>query len=138
MKPKKILNKPYAELKRTYYPKQTNGVFTLYDAAFQGYTLERPWVNNEPNISCIPEDIYFVKPDNTGKFQWFEITHVPNRSNIEMHGANKVQHLQGCIGLGIEKMDMDGDGLDDIRNCKPILDKLRELCPKGFYLKIYS
>lgn len=129
---------PYAELKRTYYDKQTNGVFKLMEGTYQVYSLERPWLDNGSNISCIPEDTYFVKPDNTGKYQWFEVMDVPGRGNIELHGANKVRDVKGCIGLGKDSMDLDGDGIDDIRNCKPVLNKLKELCPKGFYLKIYS
>lgn len=131
-------NFPYAELKREYFPKQTNGIFTLFNATFQTFTLERPWLDNEPNISCVPEGIYFVRRDTTGKYKWFEVEDVPNRGEIELHGANKVEDLQGCIGMGLEKKDMDGDGLADIRKCKIVLDKLVELCPDGFYLKIYS
>lgn len=131
-------NLPYAELKREYYKKQTNGIFTLFDAAFEVHSLERPNLDNKSNISCIPEGLYFCKPDNVGKHKWFTVEDVPNRSNIEIHGANLVKDLRGCIGLGLNAMDIDGDGIDDIQNCKPVLEELKRLCPNGFWLKIYS
>ena len=63
-------------------------------------TLERPWVNNAINISCIPEGTYKVKRDNSGKFRYYSVTNVANRSLIEIHPANYPNQLAGCIALG--------------------------------------
>lgn len=81
------------------------------------YTLELPWKNNEPHISCIPTGIYTLKPfhsdkhGNTWKFQ-----NIMNRNNCELHPANFAcdvfwngkQHyseLEGCMapGFGIDE-----------------------------------
>lgn len=73
------------------------------------YTVERPWLNNEPNISCIPEGIYelglryspVVKRTTGGEFtEGWEVMDVPNRSYIMLHPANWPNDVQGCIGVG--------------------------------------
>jgi hypothetical protein len=63
-------------------------------------TLELPWLNNQSFFSCIPTGQYVVKQDKTGKHQFYSITNVYRRTDIEIHIANKVEDLLGCIGLG--------------------------------------
>lgn len=65
------------------------------------YTLERPWLDNKVSVSCIPEGQYLVKRDKTGRFQWYAVQDVPGRTHIEIHPANKVEQLEGCIALGM-------------------------------------
>lgn len=127
-----------AELKRTYFDKQTNGEFKLLGTDYEVRSLELPWKDNKNRVSCIPEGTYTCLPDTTGKYQWFKVTNVPNRKAIEIHQGSFVRNFLGCIGLGLKAMDLDGDGIDDIRHCKPALNKLKELAPEGFELKIYS
>ena len=66
----------------------------------QFHTLERPDLNNTPNISCIPKGTYKVKRDKLGRHQYYAVQDVPNRTFIEIHEANRVDQLQGCIALG--------------------------------------
>lgn len=72
------------------------------------FTVERPWLNNKPNISCIPEGFYTVERHQSGKFNdpevyigdsW-EIQQVPDRTYILFHVANTASDVLGCIGLG--------------------------------------
>lgn len=85
-------------LKRTYLNDKTTGVLTLPDGV-ELRTLELIDLNNAPFVSCIPEGIYIVRRNKTGRHQWYELLDVPNRSFIEIHPATKTSHLEGCIGL---------------------------------------
>lgn len=74
------------------------------------YTVERPWLDNAPYVSCIPEGVYTLKRHDSPKFKTmqdrhdgehtWEITGVPNRSVILFHTANYATELHGCVGLG--------------------------------------
>ncbi|MDB4351958.1 DUF5675 family protein [Porticoccaceae bacterium] len=72
------------------------------------YTIERPWLDNQANVSCIPEGIYTMGRHRSGKFNnpeiyagdsW-EIKDVPDRTYILIHVANRSDDVLGCIGLG--------------------------------------
>ena len=64
-------------------------------------TIERPWKDNAPDVSCIPAGSYLAKRYNSPKFgfELFMLEGVPNRSAIEIHPANQVSDLEGCIGI---------------------------------------
>lgn len=85
-------------LKRTYHKHYTSGVITLPDDSVI-YTLELPWRDNEPFVSCIREGVYTVDRDKAGRHQWYRLRNdeVSPRSDIEIHPANKLNQLQGCI-----------------------------------------
>jgi hypothetical protein len=86
------------ELIRTYFPEGTNGIL-LFDGAAICSTIELPWKNNEPRISCIPEGKYgLVKRYSPRHKCHFELKDVPGRQLILIHPANDAIHeLQGCI-----------------------------------------
>lgn len=64
-------------------------------------TLERPWLENKRNISCIPNGHYYCKKRFSLKFGWcFEVTNVKGRGGILFHAGNIAQHSKGCILLG--------------------------------------
>ena len=64
-------------------------------------TLERPWENNEVNISCIPEGIYQGKKYNSKRHgKTLQIMSVVNRTYILFHTGNTMEDSQGCILLG--------------------------------------
>ena len=77
---------------------RTNGIAILPDGA-EYTTLERPWLNNQTSISCIPAGHYKFKRDTQGRFQWFRLLDVEGRTNIEFHLGNKPSHSEGCILL---------------------------------------
>jgi len=85
------------------------GVFgRLIVDSFQCYTIERPWVNNESNVSCIPAGRYRLTlgthrrgtADPTDDYPAYEVTGVVGRSLIKIHRANTMDDLQGCIAPG--------------------------------------
>jgi len=66
-------------------------------------TLERPWADNERDISCIPAGRYRCRRLHSPKFgNTYEITEVPNRTHVLFHSGNTIEDTQGCILLGEE------------------------------------
>lgn len=82
----------------------------IHESGWECVTLELPWRDNLPEISCIPPGVYEFQRDFSparGR-QVFEALEVPDRSQIQIHPANlggdvalgyKSQIL-GCIALG--------------------------------------
>lgn len=65
------------------------------------WTLERPDIENEVNISSIPAQQYTCKRYHSSKYpNTFEITNVPNRTKVLFHSANIDNQIKGCIALG--------------------------------------
>ena len=82
-------------LVRRYYDDRTEGKWTFPDGS-HCYNLERPWLDNKPFVSCIPEGQYIVCADHTGRHKWFRYKEVQGRTDIEMHPASRVSELEGC------------------------------------------
>lgn len=105
------------------------------------YTMERPWLNNEQEKSCIPSSVYKVKPYSSDKYpNVWEIQNVPNRSKILIHAANYVHELKGCIAVGRSTgyLDYKGAPLRAISSSKDAIQVLKELTnyPDEFELEI--
>lgn len=73
------------------------------------FTVERPWNNNESNVSCIPEGTYTLRMRDSGVVsrstggaysRGWEVTNVKGRSFIMIHPGNTLDDLQGCIAPG--------------------------------------
>ena len=86
------------ELIRTCFPEGTNGAL-LFNGAAICSTIELPWKNNLPRISCIPEGKYKLMKRYSPHFKWhLEVKDVPGRQLILIHPANDaVTELKGCI-----------------------------------------
>jgi|11BtaG_2_1085332.scaffolds.fasta_scaffold13613_4 hypothetical protein len=69
------------------------------------YTIEKPWLNNQQMISCIPSGSYVMEPkhkENFGSYpDVWQILDVPNRYGIYFHVANRAEQLKGCIATGL-------------------------------------
>lgn len=90
-----------------YTPNGTFGRLVVSGKEF--YTVERPWKNNESNVSCIPEGDYTLRMRDSGVVsrstggaysRGWEVTSVKGRSFIMIHPGNTVDDLQGCIAPG--------------------------------------
>jgi hypothetical protein len=70
-------------------------------------TLELQWLNNQHDISCIPEGTYtavrYMSPKRG--YEVFELKNVPDREAIEIHIGNYPSDTDGCILLGLEYGD---------------------------------
>lgn len=92
----------------TLYRYKKTAQVTLGVLLFPGesaiFTLERPWLENKSNVSCIPAGKYvakFLSQSASGKYKnVFHITPVEGRSGILIHNGNLVTHTKGCILVG--------------------------------------
>lgn len=96
----------------------TTGTMKAGDLLF--YTIELPWRNNQPNVSCVPAGEYQLLPyfspthgqtwrlHNPALKVWGASAMAPEgmRSECELHSANWARQLLGCIALGIEGQPM--------------------------------
>jgi hypothetical protein len=96
--------------------KATFGRLTVFDEApgtvfgevlYRCYSLELPWYQNRPNISCIPAGSYRATLGTfKGSYPNYELHDVPERSAIEFHRANYTRELRGCIAPG-ERIEVE-------------------------------
>jgi len=65
------------------------------------HTLENPWRDNEPMVSCIPEGTYSCVPYSSEKYKdvW-HVINVKDRSYILFHAGNFEKDTKGCILVG--------------------------------------
>lgn len=99
-------------LERTVKDYQTDGVLVM-PSGREFYTLEQAWRNNRPFESCIPDGAYLIEPHvspNHGDcyiVSGGSVSKSPSpkhpRNFILFHPANKVEQLQGCIALGMDR-----------------------------------
>lgn len=96
-------------------------------------TLELPWLNNEPNASCIPPGQYNVQQfQSTEHGQVWEIMDVPDRSAILLHEGNFPSNSRGCI---ICAQYFAGQSAT-IYNSDITIELLRNVLPPQFTLTI--
>lgn len=94
-------------------PNCTIGVLTYKDI-LKLYTIERPWLNNEPFKSCVSCGLYSLKSHNSASHLnsfylenenlGVSLNGITIRTAILIHIANYVKDVVGCIGVGTELM----------------------------------
>ncbi|HJW16672.1 MAG TPA: DUF5675 family protein [Flavisolibacter sp.] len=111
---------------RTYYTDGTNGTLYINDS-LQCYTIELPWVDNLPRVSCIPEGRYELKKRYSPKFKdHLLVKGVPGRSLVLLHPANDaLKELKGCIAP-VSSLDGEGKGTDSRKAFKKLLQLVYE------------
>jgi hypothetical protein len=80
-----------------------DGVFgvLLLDDQVCCVTLERPWLDNSINISCVPPGVYQCRRVHSPNYgDTFEISDVPGRTHILFHIGNTIKDSKGCVLLG--------------------------------------
>ena len=98
-------------------------------------TLENPWLNNQPFISCIPLGEYIVKTYSSNKYpNVWELQDVEGRSYILIHSGNIEEHTQGCILVG-RKWGFLGENIA-VLDSRNTLEKLRSILDDEFLLNI--
>lgn len=72
---------------------------------FSCFTLERPWLNNQRRVSCIPPGTYKGRllPSPRFKMDLPELIGVPGRDQILIHAGNSVEDTEGCILIGLNR-----------------------------------
>ena len=86
-------------------------------------TLENPYLNNQRNISCIPEGQYKVRlrtarESATKDYLHLLVQDVPDRSLVLFHVGNKSSDTRGCILVGI------GTEQDFVKNSRLAMELL--------------
>ena len=96
-------------------------------------TMERPWLDNKRNVSCIPPGEYKCVPHTGTKFKnvW-RLENVPDRSAILIHAANYVHEIEGCIAVGM------GYWMEGVSASQRAMQLLKERLPAEFMLEILN
>ena len=95
----------------------TEGTLLIPSLGFLCFTLELPWRDNQPSISCIPPGQYECRLRASPRFgQTYHVRDVPGRSFVLIHSGNYAgdvslglkSHVEGCILLGTKRGSMHG------------------------------
>lgn len=91
-------------------PNFTLGKLSLPDAGY--FSVEPPWKNNAPDISCIPTGKYQIIISYSPHFgrAMPHIIGVENRDGILIHDGSSVVNTEGCIVIGMQRTS-NGVGL---------------------------
>ncbi len=97
----------YQLIRNVSTPEGTSGVW--WREGFKLYTIELPWKNNEPDMSCIPDGGYICVPYKSPLHGGvFLLEDVRGRVSVEVHvlnwaGDSSLGYMtdsKGCIGVG--------------------------------------
>lgn len=89
------------------------------------YTLELPNKDNKRGVSCIPVGTYKIVKHNSPKFgSCFWVKDVKDRYEILIHPANYTKQLRGCIAVGLDHKDINGDNELDVTDSRKAMDAL--------------
>ena len=79
----------------------TFGVLLREDGIPFALALERPWLDNQRSVSCIPAGTYRAIRHVSPRFgETFWIQDVPGRSEILFHKGNIDDDSHGCVLVG--------------------------------------
>ena len=112
-------------IKRWYHDDCVIGRLSLSTHDFQCFTLELPDLDNQRNISCIPEGDYrFEKYKSPKHGNVLLLKDVEDRSMIEVHGGNYTSQILGCILVGDAIKWLNRDSIPDVANSRNTLIRL--------------
>ena len=119
------------------FQSSSHGTFSLLTShPFSCYATERPWLNNERKVSCIPAGVYIVKWHKSPRFGWcYKVQDVPSRNEILFHSGNLPTQSQGCILLATRLGYIEGKQAGILS--KPMVNKFNSFFNKeDFILEI--
>jgi len=116
-------------------------VFNGDHSFFNCRTLELPWLNNAPNISCYPAGVYDVEKYKRPNGRWaFLVKNVPGRTGILFHPGNYASIVktdsEGCTLVGFTYDDINRDGYVDILDSQNAMNILLSIMPDKFKLYV--
>lgn len=119
------------KLKRAYQDVTGTHGALYFDGKLICYTLERPWLENQSKVSCIPTGTYECEPHNGAHFKnvW-HVKDVPDREAILIHCGNTIADTEGCILVGQLRTET---GVGQSQLC---MKKLKETLPDNFTLEV--
>ncbi len=124
------------ELIRDIYHEDYTAGRLIADGEIVCFTLECPWLNNEPSISCVPDGVYRLEPYKrpNGDHVWILLNKgcctsadelhgdVLTRWGILIHSGTTVKDTQGCILPGIGR----STDYDKVWNSRKAMELLRQ------------
>lgn len=106
-------------LKRRYFDYGTFSTLHREDGSKVCCFVERPFLNNAPNVSCVVEGTYTLYPHDSPKFgecyalesKELGVTRYENslRTHVLIHKGNTPSDLQGCLSPGVAFGVVRGD-----------------------------
>lgn len=110
--------------------KETLGELTA--GGFKCYALERPWLNNNRMVSCVPKGTYTCKWAYMGNMKVYHylLQNVKDRSGCFIHPGNFYFDTEGCILLGDSFGDRNKDGITDVLNSRATIARFEKLMNK--------
>jgi len=115
-------------IKRDYFPTHTYAVWYRDDLPLGLYSIEKPWLDNAPEVSCIPHGEYrCTLYSSPSKGLVYLLHDVFGREMIEIHKANFQSELLGCLGIGLSfgiLKNKDGKNEAAVLNSSAALGKL--------------
>lgn len=117
-------------LRSTGDAERTTGILQVNGRIFA--TMERPWIENSDGpggmrrLSCVPKGVYKLIAHHSQNFPstyalinhelgvWYQPGEIPagqkwGRSAILMHVGNRVRDIVGCIAVGKEHGEIQGE-----------------------------
>jgi hypothetical protein len=81
----------------------------------------------ENKVKSFPPGTYPIKYEWSPRFKQhlWELYKIPGRSEIKIHVANYYKDLEGCIALGLNHQDLNGDGINDLVSSTKAVDRFR-------------
>lgn len=131
-------------LTRVAAPQQTLGVLRHEASGWACSALELPWAGNETRRSCIPPPAgeeaitYTAKRHESPRYgECLWLPGVTGRSEILIHAGNYISDTLGCILVGAQFRDLDGDSVADVTSSRQTLGVLlQEIDGEEVKLKI--
>ncbi len=104
------------------------------------HSLELPWKNNEPNISCLPLGDYVCKVTYSPAFKkdlYLILEPFPHRDGFRIHAANRLTELRGCVAFG-EKITQVDDSIFLATSAKWVTAVMEHFNNEPFLLQIIA
>lgn len=116
------------------------GEFRLFKDGKQIFhcnSLEPLFMENKCGVSCIPEGVYKCSRDINGRFKYYKLEYVKNRSNIEIHVGNFIHDTKGCILLGNANYNYRDRLKVSLSDSLAVLNTLLLFNIQSFNLRVY-
>ena len=110
------------------HPDRTLGSLILFHGLSkiaQFASLEPAWHDNERLVSCIPDGRYECVQRTSARFgPHLHIQGVEGRDWVLIHRGNFVKDTAGCVLLGYQHVDLDGDRVPEVGTSRAAIEFL--------------